>query len=184
MTKLRRVKHWQTFARTWWLYDAKWQDPFDSGILIAKYLIGKHKPIWDPDGECGDHVAVINAAHVALPNEEWRWRHFFHNTQWAGGQNWESAWQMHLKDPTFVLERAIYRYCGKGDQRYRAFGRLTLTKEDKLPEDIRSKITNQIRQRRPVPRKLSEIPGEELDNFPKLFDFETVTNQEVNKDSQ
>lgn len=173
LTKLRRVRHWQTFARTWWLYDAKWQDPFDSGLLVARYLTGKHKPIWHPESDCGDHVVVINASHIALPNEEWRWRAFFHNTQWRGGQNWGTAWERHLEDPTFILERAIYRYSGKGDARYKAFARLILTKDAALPEDIRSKISAQIRQLREVPRKLDDIPKEELDNFPKLFDFDS-----------
>lgn len=174
LTKLRRVKHWQTFARTWWVYDANWQDPWDSGLLIARYLTGKHKPIWHSNTDCGDHVVVINASQVALPNEEWRWRHFFHNTQWGGGQNWASAWEMHQKDPTFVLERAIYKYCGKDDPRRVAFARLTLLKNDIIPDDIKAKISAQIRQQRPVPRRLEDIPAEELADYPKLFDYDRV----------
>lgn len=174
LTKLRRVKQWQTFARTWWLYDAKWQDPYDSGLLLARYLTGKHKPIWHPNVECGDFVVVINGSQVALPNEEWKWRHFFHNTQFGGGVNWASAWELHMKDPTFVLERAIYRFCGKDDPRLRAFAKLILLKDDKIPDDIKSKITAQIRQIRPVPRKLNEIPAEELANYPKIFDYDKV----------
>jgi len=174
LTKLRRVKQWQTFARTWWVYDAKWQDPWDSGLLIGRYLTGKHKPIWHPDTECGDHVVVINASQVALPNEEWRWRSFYHNTQWKQGQTWTTAWEQHLKDPTFVLERAIYKYCGKESARYRAFGKLHLLKSDVIPEDIKIKITGQIRQVRPVPQKLEDIPAEELAEFPKIFDFDPV----------
>lgn len=180
LTKLRRVKQWQTFARTWWLYDAKWQDPFDSGLLIARYLTGKHKPIWHPDSECGDHVVVMNVSQIALPNEEWRWRHFFHNTQFRGGQTWASAWEMHQKDPTFVLERAIYRYCGKDDARLRAFARLVLLKDENIPEEIKEKISAQIRQVRPVPRKLDEISQEEMDSFPKLFDFDPITQTDEN----
>lgn len=172
LTKLKRVKQWQIFARTWWLYDAKWQDPFDSGLLIGRYLTGKHKPIWYPDVDCGDHVVVINGSQVALPNEEWRWRYFFHNTQWKGGRSWASAWEMHLKDPTFVLERAIYRYCGKDSARQRDFSRLTLLKGDNIPEEIKSKISAQIRQLRPVPQRLQDIPPEELENFPKVFDYD------------
>lgn len=143
-------------------------------MLIGRYLTGKHKPIWHPDLECGDHVVVINASQVALPNEEWRWRHFFHNTQFAGGQNWGSAWELHMKDPTFVLERAIYRYSGRRDARYRAFARLVLLKGDIIPEDIKEKISAQIRQARPVPRKLDDIPKEERADFPKLFDFDPI----------
>lgn len=174
LTKLRRVKQWQTFARTWWLYDAKWQDPWDSGMLIARYLVGKHKPIWHPDLECGDFVVVINCSQVALPNEEWRFRHFFHNTQFAKGQNWASAWEMHKKDPTFVIERAIYKYCGKDDARLRAFAKLSLIKDDNIPENIREKISAQIRQIKPVPRKLEDIPADELENYPKIFDYEKI----------
>ena len=177
LTTLRRVKQWQTFARTWWLYDAKWQDPWDSGMLIARHLVGKHKPIWHPESECGDHVVVINAAQVALPNEEWKWRYFYHNTQWSGGQNWASAWQMHQRDPTFVIERAIYRFCGKKDARTRAFARVSIFKDDKMPEEIREKISAQIRQARPVPLKLYEIPQDKLDKYPKLFDFDPIVNK-------
>lgn len=175
LTKLRRVKQWQTFARTWWVYDAKWQDPYDSGLLIARYLTGKHKPIWHPDTECGDHVVVINASQIALPNEEWKWRYFFHHTQFAGGMTWRSAWESHQQDPTFVLERAIYRFAGKKDARYKAFAMLTLLKGDEIPEDIKQRISGQIRQLRQVPQKLDEISKEELLDFPQL-----VTHKKFN----
>lgn len=172
LTKLRRVKQWETFARTWWVYDAKWQDPWDSGLKIARYLTGKHKPIWHPETDCGDHVVVINGSQVALPNEEWKWRYFFHNTQFRKGRNWSSAWELHSKDPTFVLERAIYRYCGKKDERYKAFARLVLLKDDNIPDEIREKISAQIRQVRSVPVKLEEVSNKELEDFPKIFDYE------------
>lgn len=183
LTKLRRVQHWQTFARTWWVYDAKWQDPWDSGQVIARYLLGKHKPIWHPDTDCGDHVVVINASQISLPNEEWKWRFFFHNTQFAGGATWKSAWELHLRDPTFVMERAIYKYLKKEPKqkhemriellvpRQKAFARLVLKKDDDIPQEIKQKISGQIRQVRPIPRKLSDIPAEELQNYPKLFDY-------------
>lgn len=169
LNKIARVRQWEMFARTWWVYDAKWQDPWDSGLLVGRYLLGKHKPIYHHDTECGDHVVVINSGQIALPNEEWKWRYFFHNTQWTGGVTWGSAWERHLQDPTFVLERAIYRHCGRKDRRLRAFSRLVLRRDDNIPEDIQEKISGQIRQIRPVPRKLSEISQEELDKYPKLF---------------
>lgn len=143
-------------------------------MLIARYLLGKHKPIWHPGLECGDHVVVINGSQVALPNEEWKWRYFFHNTQFKGGQTWAAAYELHLKDPTFVLERAIYRYCGRQDPRLRAFARLTLLTGEEIPQEIQEKITDQIRQQRPVPQKLKDIPAEEIERFPKVFDFDKV----------
>lgn len=174
LTRLRRVKQWQTFTRTWWLYDAKWQDPFDSGLLISRYLSGKQKPIWHPDLDCGDHVVVINAAHVALPNQEWKWRFFFHHTQYAGGAKWASAWSLHQKDPTFVLERAIYKSCRYNKDSIRRkefFARLMMFRDEKMPEEIKQNITAQIRQLRVVPKKIEECTPEELDKFPKVFDY-------------
>lgn len=174
LTKLRRVKQWETFARTWWVYDAKWQDPYDSGLLIGRYLLGKHKPIWYPKADCGDHVVVINASQIALPNEEWKWRYFFHNTQWAGGQNWKSAWELHLKDPTFVMERAIYKHCGRQEERIKAFPRLVLLKGSEIPATIQEKISAQIRQVQPVPERLEDIDEKTLADFPKLFDYDKL----------
>jgi hypothetical protein len=35
------LKQWTTFARQWYLFDAKWQDPIISGQVLSKYLLGK-----------------------------------------------------------------------------------------------------------------------------------------------
>lgn len=79
-----------------------------------------------------------------------------------------------MKDPTFVMERAIYKYCGKQGQKQRVFARLTLLKDDIIPEHIKEKISAQIRPIRPVPRKLEEIPAEELAQYPKVFDYDKI----------
>ena len=62
MNKFARTQQWCTFARRWLLYDAKWQDAFYSADLIAGYLKGQFKPIYDNDTkvDLGDVVVVIN----------------------------------------------------------------------------------------------------------------------------
>lgn len=62
MNKYLRVQQWNVFARRWLLYDAKWQDAFDSGHLIAGYLVGKYKPIYSHNilQEEGDMIVCIN----------------------------------------------------------------------------------------------------------------------------
>lgn len=32
----------------WYVYDAKWQDPYKSAEVIAAHLKGSHKPIYHP----------------------------------------------------------------------------------------------------------------------------------------
>lgn len=52
--------------------------------------------------DCGDHVIVINSADIALPEEEWKKRVYFHHTGYPGGASWTLAWELHNKDPTMV----------------------------------------------------------------------------------
>jgi hypothetical protein len=62
-----------------YLYDAKWQNPFHSAKKITRVLEGKHKPIYHPMNDTGDHVVVINSRHVALLGREWQFRVYFHH---------------------------------------------------------------------------------------------------------
>jgi len=49
--------------------------------------------------------------------------------------------------------------------------RLHIFPDDKVPEDILKNITNQIKQLKPVPRRLDHIPQKEIDNFPQLLSY-------------
>ena len=80
MSKFERVKQWAAFARNWHVYDAKWQNPFQSARVITKVLEGKNKPIYHPLTDCGDHVVVINSKHIALLGREWQHRVYYHHT--------------------------------------------------------------------------------------------------------
>ncbi|CAG0913970.1 unnamed protein product [Notodromas monacha] len=168
---LRKIYQWNTFARQWWLYDAKWQDPFYSALTIAKYLAGRHKPIFSPVSDCGDHVVVINTKDIAMPAEDWRFRVYFHHTGYPGGATWTPAYDLHKKDPTMVLHKAVYRSLGNNLWRRTKMERLHLFSDDEVPADVMQNVSNQIRQLRKVPKKIGEYNEEELDEFPKLFDL-------------
>ena len=43
MSKFQRVQQWSAFARNWYIYDAKWQNPFHSAKKITRVLEGRHK---------------------------------------------------------------------------------------------------------------------------------------------
>lgn len=172
MSAFTRVQQWLTFSRQWHLFDAKWQDVFDSAQLIARHLHGRHKPIYDPDQDCGDHVVVMNARHVAMPDEEWRHRMYYHHTHYAGGKHWVAAHELHQKDPTLVLYKAIYKAVGNVKlQRYRLIARLHIYPDEKVPDHIMCNVSDQIRQLRPVPKRLDQFSEEEIKNFPKIFDY-------------
>uniref|UniRef100_A0A8D8XXI1 39S ribosomal protein L13, mitochondrial n=2 Tax=Cacopsylla melanoneura TaxID=428564 RepID=A0A8D8XXI1_9HEMI len=102
MSAYERVKQWNTFARIWHIYDAKWQNPFDSAKVISKHIQGLHKPIYHPLNDCGDNVIVFNTRHIALPGYEWKKRAYFHHTGYPKGASWTLAWQLHEINPTLV----------------------------------------------------------------------------------
>lgn len=168
----RRATQWTTFARQWYLYDANQQDVFDSAHRIARYLHGKHKPIYDTEQDCGDHVVVFNARHVSLPDQEWKLRQYFHHSHYSGGKKWTPAWELHAKDPNLVLYKAIYRACGNiGLKRHELIARLHMYPDDQVPEHVMENISGYIRQLRPVHKPIDGYSEEELKQFPKLFDY-------------
>ncbi|KAI0212630.1 39S ribosomal protein L13, mitochondrial [Lamellibrachia satsuma] len=166
-----RVQQWATFARMWWLYDAKWQCPFQSAPVIIRHLQGQHKPIYHPLGDVGDHVVVINTEHIAMEGDLWRtWRHF-HHTGYPGGFSDTRVWKVHEADPTKVLHKQIYSTIKGNLLRRPIMARLHLYRDENVPEDILKNITGQIRQQREVPKRLDEYTQEERDAFPRLFEW-------------
>ena len=52
--------------RTWWVVDATGKPLGRLATEVARVLRGKHKPIFTPHLDTGDHVVVLNASKVAL----------------------------------------------------------------------------------------------------------------------
>lgn len=171
MSALRRVQQWATFARIWHVFDATWQNPFQSAELLKKYLMGLYKPIYHPMNDCGDHVIVINSSDIALPGNEWDKRVYFHHTGYPGGASWTLAWELHKKDPTLIVKKAVYNSMDGNLQRRYTMERLHIFPDQNVPPELMGNVSNQIRQVRPVPKRLDYYNKEEVEKYPKLIDY-------------
>ncbi len=176
MSRFQRVQQWHAFSRQWRLFDAKWQNPFQAAKPITRALIGQNKPIYHPLNDCGDHVVVINSKHVALLGREWVTRVYMHDTGLpgtypGGGVKWIPAWLLHSRDPTLVLWKAIYNNMDNSLERRTHIARLHIYPEEDVPEEIMANVTSQMPQPRPVPKKLEEFSAEEVEEFPKLWEY-------------
>ncbi|XP_063698488.1 large ribosomal subunit protein uL13m [Culicoides brevitarsis] len=171
MSLVKRGQQWGTFAKIWHIYDCKWQNPFQSAELIKRALLGLHKPIYHPMNYCGDHVVCINTKDIALPGTEWTKRAYFHHTGYPGGATWTLAWELHTKDKTMIMKKAVYSSMRGNLQRRHVMQCLHLFPDDKVPEEIMQNVTSQIRQPRAVPTRLDHIDKETLESFPQLLDF-------------
>lgn len=175
LSRHRKAQQHAVFTRGWYLFDCKWQDVYDAASKISMYLQGKHKPIFYWDRNIGDHVVAINTKELSLPDDEWRYRMFYHHTRYARGRTWANATELHLNDPTILLYKACYKLCGQtcshGIHRRYFMNRLHLYPDDKLPPEIRANIFDQIQGTNEVPKSLDEYSQEERENFPKLVDL-------------
>ncbi len=93
--------------KTWVLVDVKNSSLGRSCSVIAKLLRGKHKPNYTPHVDMGDNVVVINAAEISLGGNNWDQKRYIRHTGYPGGQKSLTAKQVHTKNPTRLLEKAV-----------------------------------------------------------------------------
>ena len=72
-----------SIERKWWLIDAKDLVLGRMSVKIANLLRGRHKAIYTPHIDTGDHVVVINAEKVKVTgNKEPERLHVLHWVFW------------------------------------------------------------------------------------------------------
>ncbi len=93
--------------RQWWIVDA---DGLRLGRLateVARLLRGKHKPIYTPHLDTGDHVIVVNAAKVTLSGNKADQKTYFQHSGYMGGEKHIPFKKMLEKHPERVIELAV-----------------------------------------------------------------------------
>jgi len=71
--------------RKWFVIDAEGKTLGRLSSEIAKILRGKHKPIYTPHVDTGDHVIVINAEKVVLTGKKLDQKMHRYHTGYVGG---------------------------------------------------------------------------------------------------
>lgn len=93
--------------------------------LIAMRLRGKHKPIFTPHADCGDHVVVVNADKVALSGKKKSDKIYYRHTGYPGGIKSAKAGQiLEGKYPERVLLKAVERMLPRGPLGRKQFSNL------------------------------------------------------------
>ncbi|MFV0497838.1 MAG: 50S ribosomal protein L13 [Candidatus Fimivivens sp.] len=71
--------------REWYVIDAAGKPLGRTATTVASILRGKHKPIFTPNVDCGDHVVVINTAQAVLTGNKLQDKYARHHSGWVGG---------------------------------------------------------------------------------------------------
>ena len=76
---------------------------------IASRLRGKHKPVFTPNVDCGDHVIVINAGQIALTGRKAEQKMYYRHSGYPGGLRATSYGSLRANRPELMLELAVKR---------------------------------------------------------------------------
>jgi large subunit ribosomal protein L13 len=131
--------------RAWHVLDA------DGAVLgrvateAATLLRGKHKPIWVPHLDVGDHVVIVNAAKLDLSPRKLAAKTYWRHSGYPGGIRSESLERLYARDPERVVKLAVRGMLPKGPLGRRMLGKLR----------VYAGPTHPHAAQRPQPRELS-----------------------------
>ena len=96
--------------KNWVLIDAEGLVLGRLAALVANRLRGKHKPIFTPHVDCGDHVVIVNARKVRVTGAKAEQSIFYWHTGFAGGIKGRSIQErLDSRFPERVIEKAVER---------------------------------------------------------------------------
>jgi large subunit ribosomal protein L13 len=91
----------------WWLVDAEDKPLGRLATEVARVLRGKHKPIFTPHLDTGDHVVVINARKVRLTGKKPETKTYFRHSGYMGHEKHIPFRRMIETQPERVVELAV-----------------------------------------------------------------------------
>ena len=109
-------------VRHWHILDAQDAVVGKLATKAAMLLMGKHKPVYTPFLDTGDHVIVINASKARLSRAKQEKKVYRHFTGYPGGLVEKSFKRVRAERPQRIIEDAIFGMLPKtklGKQMYR-----------------------------------------------------------------
>lgn len=98
----------------WWVVDAEGKTLGRLATEVARVLRGKHKPMYTPHLDTGDHVVVLNASKVQLTGKKADQKTYFRHSGYMGGEQHIPFQRMMARHPERVIELAVKGMLPKG----------------------------------------------------------------------
>lgn len=119
--------------RTWHLFDAKNKILGRLSTEIAGLLIGKNKPFYAANVDCGDYIVVINAKDVQVTGTKASSKLYRHHTGHPGGFREFTYKQVAAKDPREIIIHSVKGMLPKNRLRDQRIARLKVFADGKHP---------------------------------------------------
>ncbi|MBI4089477.1 MAG: 50S ribosomal protein L13 [Candidatus Levybacteria bacterium] len=123
-TKLSDIK------RSWHLFDAKGKILGRISSEIAKALIGKSKPYFVNNLDCGDYVVVINASEIKVSGKKEIQKKYSRHSGYPGGYKEETLVELRQRNPTEIIRFAVLGMLPQNKLRAKMLARLFIFKDE------------------------------------------------------
>ena len=113
----------QSIERKWYILDAAGKPLGRTAVKAANLLRGKHKPLFAPHVDCGDHVIIINCEKAVLTGKKLTQKYHYHHTGYIGHLKSIRYDALMKKDPARAMHLAV-----KGMLQGNSLGRKQITR--------------------------------------------------------
>ena len=100
-TKLNDIK------REWHLFDAEGKTLGRFATEIAVLLMGKKKPYFVRNQDCGDYVVVINAKKIVVTGNKEEQKAYVRHSMYPGGFKSETLRELRARKPEEIIKHAV-----------------------------------------------------------------------------
>lgn len=141
-TKLTKPTTHAEVERSWHAFNVKDKILGRIASEIALKLMGKEKPYYASNIDCGDFVIVTNAKHVQVTGDKEKTKLYGEYSGYPGGLKSKALWKIREEKPTEIIRRAVLGMLPKNKLRDRLMTRLFVYADDEHP--YKSKIGNTV----------------------------------------
>ena len=123
--KINEIKH------DWHLIDVNDKILGRVSSQIAELLMGKSKPYFVRNLDCGDFVVVINAKTVKTTGNKETKKEYFRHSGYPGGFKKETLKDLRLRNPEEIVKHAVKGMLPQNRLRDKMLGRLFIFEGEK-----------------------------------------------------
>lgn len=114
MQRQTTIAKQENITRKWYVVDAADNPLGRLASEVAVILMGKNKPTYTPNVDCGDYVIIINASKVKLSGDKVHNKFYYNVSGYTGGLRKRSAGVMLQDYPCEMVERSVWGMLPKG----------------------------------------------------------------------
>ncbi|OGH37895.1 MAG: 50S ribosomal protein L13 [Candidatus Levybacteria bacterium RIFCSPLOWO2_01_FULL_38_21] len=131
--KMTKATKASDIKRSWYLIDLNKKILGRISSEIAKLLMGKSKPYYVRNLDCGDYVVVINAKNVKVTGKKEENKKYYRHSGYPGGLRVRTFKELKQSKPEEIIRHAVKGMLPQNKLRDRMLTRLFVYRDENHP---------------------------------------------------